>query len=270
MPSGGSWCNVSRDVSKTHGMMRMNMSRSLKGKVALVTGGAVRLGRALVERLAAEGCSVVIHCFRSSGPARELAAELRARGASVLVVQGSLNTQSGCERVIHSARKAFGSLDILVNSAAVFNKQKLGVISGRSLLAEFWPNLFAPVLLTQSFAKVAATGHVINILDRRVAGHDPSCIPYLLSKKALAAFTEVAALALAPRIRVNAVAPGPVLPPPGRSSAYLREHAGKVPLGERPTPEAVAEAMVFLLQSRSTTGQIVFVDGGQHLLGTGV
>ena len=270
MPSGGASCNVSRDVANTHGMMRMNMSQSLHGKVALVTGGAVRLGRALVERLAAEGCAVVIHCNRSAKPALELAAGLRARGVRACVVQGSLTTQSGCERVIRSARKAFGTLDVLVNSAAVFNKQKLGVISGRSLLAEFWPNLFAPVLLTQAFAAVAATGHVIHILDRRIAGHDASCIPYLLSKKALAAFTEVAALALAPRIQVNAVAPGPVLPPPGRGSAYLREHGGKVPLGKRPGLDAVAEAVSNLLHSRSTTGQILFVDGGQHLLGNGV
>ncbi len=213
---------------------------------------------------------MVIHCHRSSAPGRELAAALRARGAQACVVQGGLNTQSACERIIGSARKAFGKLDVLVNSAAVFNKQALGAISSRSLLAEFWPNLFAPVLLTQAFAADGAPGHVINILDRRIAGHDATCIPYLLSKKALADFTEVAALALAPRVQVNAVAPGPVLPPPGRDNAYLRVHAGKVPLGERPTPAAVAEAVVYLLRSRSTTGQILFVDGGQHLLGNGV
>ena len=246
------------------------MKSKLTGQVVLVTGGAVRLGRSMVERLAAEGCAVVIHCHRSRREADQLAADLRARGTAAAVVQGSLTTQAGCERIIRNARRVQGRLDILVNSAAVFNKQSLGAITTKSLLGEFWPNLFAPVLLTQAFAAATRRGHVINILDRRIAGHDTSCIPYLLSKKALAAFTEVAALALAPRIRVNAVAPGPILPPPGKGARYLREHAGRLPLGRAPAVDEVAEAVAALVCSRSTTGQILFVDGGQHLLGNGV
>lgn len=246
------------------------MKSKLTGQVVLVTGGAVRLGRSMVERLAAEGCAVVIHCHRSRREADQLAADLRARGTAAAVVQGSLTTQAGCERIIRNARRVQGRLDILVNSAAVFNKQSLGAITTKSLLGEFWPNLFAPVLLTQAFAAATRRGHVINILDRRIAGHDTSCIPYLLSKKALAAFTEVAALALAPRIRVNAVAPGPILPPPGKGPRYLRDHAGRLPLGRAPAVDEVAEAVAALVCSRSTTGQILFVDGGQHLLGNGV
>jgi NAD(P)-dependent dehydrogenase (short-subunit alcohol dehydrogenase family) len=246
------------------------MKSELTGHVALVTGGAVRLGRAMVERLAAEGCGVVIHCHRSRREADQLAADLRARGTAAAVVQGSLTTQTACARIIRTARRAHGRLDILVNSAAVFNRQGLAEITAKSLRDEFWPNLFGPVLLTQAFAAATRRGHVINILDRRIASHDATCIPYLLSKKALAAFTEVAALALAPRIRVNAVAPGPILPPPGKGARYLREHAGRLPLGRAPAVDEVAEAVVALVCSRSTTGQILFVDGGQHLLGNGV
>ena len=237
------------------------MKRKLNGQVALVTGGAVRLGRAVVERLAAR---------RSVREARALARSLNRDQRVAAVVTGALTSQAACERIIREARKAFGRLDILVNSAAVFTKQPLGAITAASLQAEFWPNLFAPILLTQAFARPSRRGQVIHLLDRRIAGHDTACVPYLLTKKALADFTAVAALALAPRIRVNAVAPGPVLPPPGQGARYLRDHAGRLPLGRPPTPAAVAEAVVALLHSPSTTGQVLFVDGGQHLLGNGV
>lgn len=246
------------------------MTNVLNNKVALVTGGAVRIGRAIVECLAAEGCRVVIHCHQSTAEARRLRNELSARGVGVSVVEGRLDREASCAAVMRKAQQAFGRLDVLVNSAATFSKEPLGVITGTSLLSEFWPNLFAPVLLTQAFAAANRRGHVINLLDRRVAGNDTACVPYLLTKKALAAFTEVAALSLAPHIQVNAVAPGPVLPPPGKGVRYLRDHAGRLPLGRSPTPEDIADAVVALLRSRSTTGQILYVDGGQHLLGNGV
>ncbi len=251
-------------------MMKISMSNSLQGQVALVTGGAVRLGRAIVEGLAAEGCRVVIHCRSSVREARQLQKSLEARGAEAAVVRGSLNSQRVCVKVIQAAHHTWGRLDILVNSAATFGREPMGKIAESSLMDAFWPNLFSPVLLTQAFAEVCESGQVINLLDRRIAGHDTTCIPYLLSKKALAAFTEVAALALAPRIRVNAVAPGPILPPPGKGSRYLREHAGRIPLQRPPCAEDIAEAVVALLRSRSTTGNVLYVDGGQHLLGNGV
>ena len=251
-------------------MMNLTMNTNLQGRVALITGGAVRLGQALVERLADEGCKVVIHYRSSDAPARRLQQRLKARGVAAVAVRARLDSQKACEGLIKAALKAHGQLDILINSAAVFTKEPMGGMTGDSLQAAFWPNLFAPMLLTQAFAAACAEGQVINLLDRRIASHDTACIPYLMTKKALAAFTEVSALALAPRIRVNAVAPGPVLPPPGQGARYLRDHAGRLPLGRAPTTADIADAVVALLGSRSTTGQIVFVDGGQHLLGNGV
>jgi NAD(P)-dependent dehydrogenase (short-subunit alcohol dehydrogenase family) len=111
---------------------------------------------------------------------------------------------------------------------------------------------------------------VVNLLDRRIRCNDTSCAPYSLTKKALAHLTQLAALEYAPNIRVNAVAPGPILPPPGNSTQTARELAGNLPLENLPTPENIAEAVLFLLQINSITGQIVYVDGGQHLLGNGV
>lgn len=246
------------------------MKPQLTGKVALVTGGARRIGRAIVQALLREGCAVVVHYRSSAKEAAEVVLEARAAGQAAWRVQGDLRDEQACRDVVRKARRLAGRLDILVNNSAVFTKEPLSRVTGRSLRAEFEQNLFAPILLTRHFAAVAKKGQVVNILDRRIEGNDPSCIPYLLSKKALAAFTRAAALALAPRISVNAVAPGPILPPPGKGHRYLTDHAGRMPLGRRLVPADVADAVVALLKCRATTGQTLFVDGGQHLLGEGV
>lgn len=231
---------------------------NLNGKVALVTGGAVRIGAVICRALAAEGARVVIHYRRSKNEAVALAKELGGKA-----VQSDLDSESACKRLMARA----GRPDILVNNAAVFHKDSLKSLTARKLTDEFWPNLFAPVLLTRAFARTVKKGAVINLLDRRIASLDATCVPYVLSKKSLAEFTKIAALELAPGIRVNGVAPGAVLPPPGKGKAYLKDHAGPIPMGRLVKPEEVADAVVFLLKSDSVTGQIVFVDGGQSLLG---
>ena len=239
----------------------------LKGKVALVTGGAVRIGRAVCLALADEGADVVIHYRRSAREARSLRAELVRRGARAFTVYGALDSRAGCARIVREARRAAGGLDILVNNAAVFHKRTLRRATAREFEEEFRPNLFAPALLMSAFARAEKEGQIVNLLDRRVEGLDWRCTPYVLSKKALAELTRMAALELAPRFRVNAVAPGAVLPPPGKGSGRSRDRAGPVPLRRPCTPADIAAAVVFLLRSDSITGQIVFVDGGQHLLG---
>ena len=242
----------------------------LHNKTALVTGGAVRIGAAICEALADKGCHVVIHCGRSVVEAGQLARRLKARGVNAWVVRRILRTEADCRAVLDEARTRAGSLDILVNNAAVFHKDSLKSATEAKLKAEFGVNLFVPIWLTRRFAEGTDTGSVINLLDRRVAASDPECLPYSLSKKALAAFTAEAALALAPGITVNGVAPGAVLPPPGKGSRYLHDHAGRVPLVACTTPQQVARAVVGLLELEGVTGQILFVDGGQHLLGNGV
>lgn len=228
----------------------------LEGKVALVTGGAVRIGAAICRALAAEGARVVIHYRRSKKEAVALAKEIGGR-----VIQSDLDSEAACARLIARA----GRLDILVNNAAVFGKDSVRSMTAAKIGQKFWPNLLVPMLLTRAFARSVKKGAVINLLDRRITSLDAECVSYVLSKKALAEFTSIAALDLAPGIRVNAVAPGAVLPPPGKGKKYLHDNAGPVPLKRQVTPREVAEAVVFLLQSDSITGQIVYVDGGQNL-----
>ena len=238
----------------------------LYGKTALVTGGAVRIGRAICEALAASGVNVVIHYWQSRSAAEALRARLRKSGVRAWLVKAELQSEDACVGLISDAVKAAGRFEILVNNAAVFHKDSLRFTTAEKLLAEFWPNLFAPLLLMRAFVERCGTGRIVNLLDRRIAGRDTSCVPYLLSKKALAALTGLAALELAPQFTVNGVAPGAILPPPGRGAAYLRDAAGPAPLQRACTPAEVAAAVVGLLQQDAVTGQIVYVDGGQHLL----
>jgi NAD(P)-dependent dehydrogenase (short-subunit alcohol dehydrogenase family) len=187
------------------------------------------------------------------------------------VVHGDLGDEAGCRAVLDDAWGAWGELDILVNNAAVFHKDGLHTASLAALESEVAVDFLAPVFLTQQFAErrpvLSGTepGQIVNLLDRRVAGVDPDTLPYSIAKKMLAEYTRASALELAPGVAVNAVAPGPVLPPPGSESEHVADMAGDVPLRVRCTPEDVAAAVVFLLESDTITGQTIFVDGGQHL-----
>lgn len=233
----------------------------LTGKRALVTGGAVRIGRSIVEALQNRGAEVVVH-YRDSG---EAAAEL-----SEFTVQADLASPSDCAGLLDNVNERFGAVDVLINNASLFTKDRLVSATPERVLQEFQVNLFAPMELIRAFAAQTKTGGVVNLLDRRIRCNDRACVPYSLTKKGLESLTQLAALEYAPHIAVNAVAPGPVLPPPGCRAASARELAGTIPLDRLPLPEEIAAAAVFLLQAESITGQVIFVDGGQHLLGNGV
>lgn len=250
--------------------MSRNSGKKLKGRVALVTGGGVRIGAAICRTLAAEGADVAVHYRKSAADADRLSMELRRMGVRAWHIKADLASEDACSKLVDEAIAVAGRLDILVNSAAVFNKDGLKSVTAEKLMHELRPNLFAPLFLIKSFANRCKRGSIVNLLDRRVAGNDTSCVPYLLSKKALADLTKMAALDLAPGFRVNAVAPGPILPPPGEGKQYLKEKGGKVPLETSFAPEDIAAAVVFLLLHEKITGQVIYVDGGQHLLGDAV
>lgn len=237
----------------------------IQGKKALVTGGAVRIGATICRSLSAAGAEVIIHCRRSMEAAQSLRDELTSRGGAAHVVHADLTSEEACVELLDQSIESAGGLDILVNNAAVFSRDTLRTITLDSLMAEWWPNLLAPLFLLQGFAERVKSGKVVNLLDRRITSLDTSCAPYLLSKKSLAEITRLAALEYAPDITVNGVAPGPVLPPPGEGEEYLVEKAGFIPLGGRVPEEEIARAVMYLLDQDCVTGQILFVDGGQHL-----
>jgi len=248
---------------------------NLSSATALVTGGAVRIGRAICLALAAEGCRVIVHYDHSREEAEELLQVLRDGGCEAFALRQSLASERDCEALMAAAEAAAGVVDVLVNNAAVFHKDTLLAATEEKMRAELQVNLVVPMLLMRAFAsrlraarheRPSGSGAIINLLDRRIAGVETDCLPYVLSKKMLAEATRSAALELAPDITVNGVAPGAILPPPGHGETYLHDAAGRIPLQCRCTPEDVAGAVVFLLEAGVITGQTVFVDGGQHLV----
>ena len=244
----------------------------LKDKVALVTGGARRLGREIALALARAGCDIVVHYRSSREEADGVAAEVRRLGRQAWCVCGDFSNVYGPDVAMNTAWDLAGWVDILVNNAAVFSRDTM-----QSAPIEEWEELWrvnalAPMLLARRMQALAAKseilpgdycGRVVNILDRTVA-HPSAKLPYWITKKALEAFTLSAALSAAPRFTVNAVAPGPVLVP---EDPALRESAGPAPLAVRSLPCDVADAVTWLAGAVTVTGQIVYVDGGRHLLG---
>lgn len=227
---------------------------TLEGKRALVTGGAVRIGRTIADALQHAGAEVIVH-YRNSEPDRPQA------------IQADLADPAQCDTLLDRVAEQFGPVDILVNNAAVFHACPLADATHDAVLNELQPNLFAPLALIRGFARQTKRGAIVNLLDRRITAHDTAYIPYMLSKKGLEELTKLAALELAPGITVNAIAPGAVLPPPDREGDTAWEPAGTIPLERRPTKEDIAEAVLYLVQSDVITGQILFVDSGQHLTG---
>lgn len=234
---------------------------------ALVTGGAVRLGRAVALELAAAGLDVVLHYHRSREEAEETVAHLRARGVEAHAVRADLGDPEAAEGLVPAVVAEHGPLDVLVASASIFPADGFAGHRRADLLANLQVNALAPLALCRAFAAQGRPGLVVNLLDTRITDYDPSHFSYGLSKKLLGALTRDLALELAPRIRVNGVAPGLVLPPPGMDGAYLAARAASVPLARHGGPGDVARAVRFILESPFVTGQVLFVDGGAHLRG---
>ena len=236
-------------------------------RAALITGAGRRIGRAIALALAQAGHAVVVHARASRSEAEAVAAEVKSRGGRASVVLGDLADQAAVAKLIPAAA-AFGPLTLLINNASEFNEDDLASLDRTQFDQTLAVNLVAPIFLAQAFAAQApASGDasIVNIVDQRVLKPTPRFFSYALSKSALYAATLTMAQALAPRIRVNAVAPGPTLPSPRQSDAEFAAQAKTLPLGKGPTPEDVAAAVVYLAGARSVTGTIIAVDGGQHI-----
>jgi NAD(P)-dependent dehydrogenase (short-subunit alcohol dehydrogenase family) len=243
----------------------MAQDRTASSPTALITGGGRRIGRAIALALSRAGFAVVLHAHRSRAEAEQLAAGIAGKGGRATVVLADL-TDADAVRGLIPAAAAFGPLTLLVNNAGAFEPDEIGTLDRATFERTIAVNLAAPLFLAQAFAAQAPTGaSIVNVTDQRVFKPTPRFLSYTLSKSALTTATVTLAQALAPAIRVNAVAPGPTLPSPRQTPEQFAAQAASLPLKQGPTPQDIAAAVVYLAQANAVTGVTIAVDGGQHL-----
>jgi NAD(P)-dependent dehydrogenase (short-subunit alcohol dehydrogenase family) len=240
----------------------------LNGRTALVTGGGVRVGRAICLALAAAGAKVFVHFNSSKGPADAVRDEIIAGGGMAVSGSGDLSDPASAGDLVVAAREALGPVSILVNSASGFGSDDVASFTLEGFRLGQAVSLEAPIMLTQALAAGLPEGldaSVVNITDVRTTTPYRTRLSYTIAKGGVDTFTLAAALELAPSIRVNAVALGVILPPPGESGAYATKLASTLPLAKVGGSPVVADTVVFLCQNDFITGEIIRVDGGGHL-----
>jgi NAD(P)-dependent dehydrogenase (short-subunit alcohol dehydrogenase family) len=231
---------------------------------ALVTGSARRIGRALALSAARAGYDIVVHHRKSPQDASETVRQVEALGRAATITRSDL-AGDAFQQLVGAAP---GPLTLLVNSASLFEDDRIQSVTPLSWDAAIATNLRAPVLLAQAFAAALPPdrpGLIVNIADQRVLRPTPQFFSYAVSKAALWTATQMMAQGLAPRIRVNAIAPGPTLPSTYQSQAAFDAETGAVILGHGATPDEIGQALAYLIDAPSVTGQMIAVDGGQHL-----
>lgn len=237
------------------------------GKTALITGGAHRVGKAITMALAQAGANVIVNYNTSAAAAEETMADARALGVGALAVQANIGDSQQVKSMVTAAAAKFGNIDILVNNASLWMETPFptddldGWHRVTNILIDgafYCANAIAPLMLEKG------EGAIVNIIDLAAYEPWPNYIAHCVGKSALLALSRQLALELAPTVRVNAVAPGPVLPPPNYSREMIERTAGKTLLERWGTPEDIAEAVLFFIQAKYVTGEVLAVDGGQR------
>jgi NAD(P)-dependent dehydrogenase (short-subunit alcohol dehydrogenase family) len=244
------------------------MAQEKQPGTVLVTGAGRRLGRLIALDFARKGWRVGVHYNASADDAARVVAEIEAQGGRAVALAGDLARIEPLAPLVEACAAALGPPTCLINNAARFDFDTLATLTPSSWQAHLDVNLRAPVFLAQAFARMLPAGregNIVNLIDQKVLRLDPDYFSYTVAKAALVSATQMMAQALGPRIRVNAIAPGPVLPSQGQSEAEFAEECRATLLGRAVDAKDVLGAIRFLLETPSVTGQMIALDAGQHL-----
>ena len=239
----------------------------MEAKKIIITGGATRIGAAIAKSLAGYEVDITIHYNKSKNLANKLKKELEDLGSNVYLIKADLNNSSQVLRLIRDAFNKMRGLDCLINNASVFENDNLKNFSDKSFLKHINVNIKAPAILTKNFSKLMRDkeGCVINIIDQRVEKLTPFFFSYTLSKSSLAILTKTSAMKLAPNIRVNGISPGPTLKNKRQSEKHFKKQWSSIILRKKVDLENICNGVKFLIESKSITGEIINIDGGQRL-----
>jgi NAD(P)-dependent dehydrogenase (short-subunit alcohol dehydrogenase family) len=235
---------------------------------ALITGAARRIGAAIARDLGARGWAVGVHYNTSEADADTVVESITATGGRAVALQADLGDEAAVAGLVPRAETALGPVGLLINNASVFEWDDVGTATRDSWDRHLEPNLRAPFVLTQALASRLPRDHggvVVNLLDARVWNLSPGFTSYTLAKAGLWTLTRTLALDLAPQVRINAIGPGPVLPSPRQTQADFDAQCLQMPLGIGTSPQEICETVKFILAARAMTGQMIALDGGQHL-----
>ncbi len=237
-----------------------------KSKVALVTGGAKRIGQAIALSLAAQGYSIALHYYTSKAAAEKTAQAIKNLNVDCQIFPADLTDLQSTQNFVKRVFTHYSKIDVLVNNASLFQPSTLKKGDLKQFENDMAVHVRVPFLLISQFAKRYKAGNIINILDTRISDAKAPRFSYLLAKKALAELTTMAALELAPAIRINGIAPGLILAPEGEKQSYLQRLTQRIPLRKKGELQHITQSIEFLLNNDFLTGQIIYVDGGEHLI----
>ena len=240
----------------------------MKNKNLLITGAATRIGKAIALHFAERGWNIALHYFRSSSKAKELKKIIEQNWVKVALVKADLKNSKQTEKIITLARKKLGTIDCLVNNAALFEKDDIANFTTKSWNDHLNINLLAPAILTKQFTKQASkktVSNIINIIDQRIFNLTPYFMSYTVSKSGLETLTKTMAMRLGPNIKVNAIAPGPTIKSKRQTDRHFRNQVRSTLLKRSVRSEDICDTVEFLINNNSVTGQIIAVDSGQNL-----
>ena len=237
-------------------------------KNLLITGAATRVGKAIALHFAERGWNIALHYFRSSSKAKKLKKIIEQNLVKVALIKADLKNPKQAEKIISSARKKLGTIDCLVNNAAMFEKDDIENFTIKSWNDHLNINLLAPTILIKEFAKQASkktTSNIINIIDQRIFNLTPFFMSYTISKRGLQTLTKTMAMRLGPNIKVNAIAPGPTIKRKRQTDRHFKKQVRSTLLKKSVRSEDICDTVEFLVNNNSVTGQIIAVDSGQNL-----